>query len=97
MLVSPVHLKPQIYRAHWDFDFDSMRSHIDERVDAAAKLMKDDTLEKGGGITTVVHCLEAPPHNWEIFDEFKLWLYDRIDEVWEDYNFQPMMLSLIHI
>ena len=44
MSLSPVHLKPQIHRAHYDFDFDSMRSQIDERVDAAASLMREDTL-----------------------------------------------------
>ena len=94
MYLSPVHLKPQIHRAHYDFDFDSMRSQIDERVDAAASLMREDTLERDGGITTVVHCLEDPPHNWKMFDEFKLWLYDRIDEVWEDYQLQPMMRQI---
>ena len=66
MSLSPVHLKPQIHRAHYDFDFDSMRSQIDERVDAAASLMREDTLERDGGITTVVHCRGYPTKNWHV-------------------------------
>ena len=56
---------------------------------------KYDTMEKGGGTTSVVISREVPPHVWEEFEDFMPWFYERVNRIWDLWHLTPMnkMLS----
>jgi len=91
--LDPINPFPYIYKSHFDFKFDSIKSKVDEfiaQADTAIKERKLGTLERDGGITTVVVCKTTPPHTWDEFDDFKLWLFEQVNDVWNYWNLDPM-------
>lgn len=84
---------PYIYKAQYDFNWESIKDKVYERVDIAEEEIKSRQLltpEKNGGITTAIIRKYDPPHNWDEFDLFKPWLYERINMLWDEWRLQPM-------
>lgn len=84
---------PIIHKAQYDFKFGpELKGKCLEYLGFANdKIRKEklDTLEKDGGITTVPVSNICPPHSWDEFEDFKLWLFKQVDEVWEHWKLNP--------
>lgn len=91
--LDPINPFPYIYKSHFDFKFDTIKNKVDEFIGYANDEIRNkklDTLEKDGGITTVPVCRTTPPHTWDEFDDFKPWLFEQINDVWNHWNLHPM-------
>ena len=96
-MLSPVNVFPYIYKAKYDFNFESIQDRVDKHLQQAAaetELQGHDTLERDGGITSVVLSRTDPPHSWEEMNNFKEWLYKHVEEVWEEWRLAPCMKEL---
>jgi len=93
-MLSPVNVFPYIYKAQYDFNFESIQHVVDQHLDDARERGNPVTLEKNGGVTSVVLCKENPPHGWPLFDDFKEWLFPTVDELWETWRMQPCCKTL---
>jgi len=88
---------PYIIKSNFDFKFDTFKDKVDGHLAAARdqiELNNFDTLEKGGGTTSVVINKIIPPHVWDEFEEFRPWLYTKVDHIWEQWKLQPMIKHL---
>lgn len=85
---------PYIIKSKFDFDFhNTLKSKVEGHITAAREqidMNKFDTLEKGGGTTSVVINKVIPPHVWDEFEDFRPWLYRKVDDIWEQWKLQPM-------
>ena len=85
--LEPINTFPYLFKDTYDYDFPAIKDRVDEYVGQADELIKAnnyDTLEKEGGITTVVMSNQSPPHDWDHFYDFREnFLYPRINELWE--------------
>ena len=91
---------PIIHRCKYDFNFEksSLKARTMGHMEAAKSVIdekKYDTMEKGGGTTSVVISREVPPHIWEEFEDFMPWFYERVNRIWDLWHLTPMnkMLS----
>ena len=91
---------PIIHRCKYDFNFEKspLKARTMGHMEAAKSLIdekKYDTMEKGGGTTSVVISREVPPHIWEEFEDFMPWFYERVNRIWDLWHLTPMnkMLS----
>ena len=91
---------PIIHRCKYDFNFEksSLKARTMGHMEAAKSIIdekKYDTMEKGGGTTSVVISREVPPHIWEEFEDFMPWFYERVNRIWDLWHLTPMnkMLS----
>ena len=91
---------PIIHRCKYDFNFEksSLKARTMGHMEAAKSVIdekKYDTMEKGGGTTSVVISKEVPPHIWEEFEDFMPWFYERVNRIWDLWHLTPMnkMLS----
>ena len=91
---------PIIHRCKYDFNFEksSLKARTMGHMEAAKSVIdekKYDTMEKGGGTTSVVISREVPPHVWEEFEDFMPWFYERVNRIWDLWHLTPMnkMLS----
>lgn len=85
---------PYIYKSKFDFQFDNYKSKVDGHLAAARQTIEDNnyhTHEKGGGVTSVVINRITAPHEWDEFADFRPWLYDKIDEVWDLWKLSTWM------
>lgn len=71
-----------------------MKSKVDGYIQAAQEHIQEyklDTPEKDGGITTVpISKGMHPPHVWDEFEDFRPWLYQRINRIWDMWHLHPM-------
>jgi len=85
---------PIIHKAHYDFDWKAIKPSVQGYIQAAQEHIQEfnlDTPEKDGGITTVpISKSHHPPHVWDCFEDFRPWLYERVNRVWEEWKLQPM-------
>tara|TARA_B100001113_G_C21016315_1_gene581534 strand:+ start:42 stop:659 length:618 start_codon:yes stop_codon:yes gene_type:complete len=86
---------PIIHRCKYDFNFDKspLKARTMGHLGAAKSLIEEkqyDTMEKGGGTTSVVISKEVPPHVWEEFKDFLPWFYERVNRVWDIWHLSPM-------
>ena len=91
---------PIIHRCKYDFNFEksSLKARTMGHMEAAKSVIEEnkyDTMEKGGGTTSVVISREVPPHVWEEFEDFMPWFYERVNRIWDLWHLTPMnkMLS----
>ena len=91
---------PIIHRCKYDFNFEksSLKARTMGHMGAAKSVIEEnkyDTMEKGGGTTSVVISREVPPHVWEEFEDFMPWFYERVNRIWDLWHLTPMnkMLS----
>jgi len=88
---------PYILRSKYDFKFNKFRPKVDGLLAASREqieLNNFDTHEKGGGITSVVVNRINPPHIWDEFEDFRPWLYNKVDHVWEKWKLAAMNKQL---
>ena len=92
--LEPINPHPYIFKDHYDFNFPAVKDRVDEYIaqaDSMTKAKKFDTLEKEGGVTTVVMSNMYPPHDWDHFHDFRdNFLYPRINEIWERWKLAPL-------
>tara|TARA_B100000676_G_scaffold312713_1_gene388411 strand:+ start:2958 stop:3575 length:618 start_codon:yes stop_codon:yes gene_type:complete len=86
---------PIIHRCKYDFNFEKspLKARTMGHLGAAKSLIEEkqyDTMEKGGGTTSVVISKEVPPHVWEEFKDFLPWFYERVNRVWDIWHLSPM-------
>lgn len=89
---------PIIHRCKYEFDFNEvLQGKVDGHLAAAKQRIDEngyDTHEKGGGTTSVVINKIVPPHVWDEFEDFRPWLYERINRVWDMWHLAPMTKHL---
>lgn len=92
--LEPINTFPYLWKDTYDFNFSSWKDRADEYIeqaDSMTKANKYDTLEKDGGVTTVVMSNYYPPHDWDVCHDFRdNWLYQRMDELWERWRLMPI-------
>ena len=72
--LEPINTFPYLFKDTYDFKFPSFKDRVDEYVeqaDSMTKANKFDTLEKDGGVTTVVMSNYYPPHDWDVLHDFR--------------------------
>ena len=89
---------PYIVKSKFDFDFDNkLRGKVEGHIAAAREQIEYNdfkTLEQGGGTTSVVIIKIILPHVWDEFEDFRPWLYSKVDHIWEMWKLQPMIKHL---
>jgi len=88
---------PYVFKSKFDFKFNTIKDKVDGHLLAARQTIEEnnyDTHEKGGGTTSVVINRVLPPHAWDEFEEFRPWLFDKVNDVWETWRLAPMNKNL---
>jgi uncharacterized protein (TIGR02466 family) len=84
---------PIIHKSKYDFKFEDLRPKVEGYLQAAKEYIEEHNLttpEKDGGVTTVPISKGIPPHVWDEFEDFRPWLYERVNRVWDLWRLQPM-------
>ena len=84
---------PYIYKAKFDFDWKALKGPVKGHLSAAAERIQEyniNTHEKDGGVSSVVINKIYPPHAWNEFEEFRPWLFNQVDDLWNKWNLAPM-------
>lgn len=74
-----------IWRFSFDFEYPKLEKKIQNYVNTVGKL---NPLESGQSLSTVGDQAHRP-HTWDEFESFRNWIGDRVDFVWNSFNFLP--------
>lgn len=82
-----IHIEPfprLIWKFNYEFPYSSLHSLVQETKQHTPENSK---LEQGEAFSTAAN-QHTPPHTWEVLQDFKNWLVDPLDFMWQEFNFR---------
>jgi len=81
-----------IWKFKYNFPYDSIISRIGN---LSKETLKNSSLESGAAFSTVTAPFD-PPHSWPELIDFRKWLQEPLDFVWQHHNFKQYNTSVMN-